>query len=69
MNRKPNDRVAVLAGSLSGIAASSLILFQDMGPSRHFLLTGIAIACGAMLIFVCAEYMRSKRSANHPGPQ
>lgn len=60
MRRKPENRIAVLAGSLSAIAASSLLLSRGMGVYRHYLLIGVAIGCGALLTYVSVVFNRRR---------
>jgi hypothetical protein len=62
MRRKPVNRIAMLAASVTVIAASAPVLSEGMGAHRSYLLAGVAIGCGAILIYVAVMFHRHRNS-------
>jgi len=64
--RKPANRTAVLAASISAIAGGSLILSTGMGAYRHYLLTAALIVCGALVyIAISFKKIRDRPTGAH----
>jgi uncharacterized membrane protein len=64
MKRKPRNRIAALAGSLSAIAGSSLALSQGMGVWRHYFLTGMVVVSVVLLVLILAACGRGPNQAS-----